>query len=165
MRVSQGLVAVLFSTLTSQEAPSGDRFAWHPLPALPGTGGDLLALAAGNGALLAARGDLFFMLESGAASWRQVSSRQRPSPLAAAVSADPVLFLLGGRDENGFLARAARLRWDGDALLWERLPDLPRPCARPGSALLGKTLYVIADEAPEPLRTFWALDLSSPQPR
>jgi SSS family transporter len=78
------------------------------------------------------------------------------------------LILAGGSDGQRHYATTFLLTKTGDGLVLKDLPNLPKPCAMSGAAVLGNTVYLaggqIAPDSTEALHTFWALDTSNDAP-
>ena len=110
--------------------------------------------------------------DGGAAYTWHTAELKLDGPLAygASLTTGDGIVCIGGRDATRCYATVFRLKWDNDEkqLTRERLPNLPEPCANHGAALVGDTVYVAGGQsttddkqaAQEPMRNFWALDLS-----
>ncbi len=107
-------------------------------------------------------------LRPGEREWTTVGQLPQPGPSAYGVSAPhgKALITVGGCDAERHYATGYRIRWSGEKLRVDRLPNLPRPSAYLAGARIGDTLYVAGgQETPTSttaLRGFWSLDLSKP---
>lgn len=103
-------------------------------------------------------------LRSRGAAWRE-SKLRMPRPLAYGVSLTTPdgLLCIGGGDSNRHYRGVFLLRMRDGELQRIDLPPTPRPVAFACGALVGQTVYVAggreSPEAPEALKTFWAIDL------
>jgi len=108
--------------------------------------------------------DTVFVLESKTGGWKVAG--QLPRPLAYGVSASfgDALVAVGGADTKQHYAETQLLRWNGEQLKIEPLPNLPQPLAYSCGVLLGTKLYISGGQpSPEmpPVKTLYRLDLKS----
>ncbi len=161
------------------------ELTWNELPPLPDDEG-FAGMFAGisHGTLIAAGGanfpekppwdggakvwyDTIYLLDAPDGSWRKAATKL-PSRLAYGISAtwNDAVICVGGDDGTRHFSDCFLMRMEGDDVIIEQLPSLPRPCAHAGGTLLGSTLYIAggidAPTATAAMHTFWALDLEDP---
>ncbi len=185
------LVRVVVSLATwmtaAMHAFSNDSLAWSKLPPLPDRQG-FAGTYAGvhNGALLVAGGanfpgkavweggtkvwyDAVFVLEKPDGAWKVAGRLPRPLGYGVSLSTRDGVVCIGGSDAQRHYAEVFVLRWEESVIQRAPLPTLPKSCANFCGAMLGNTIYVAGGiETPgstNTLKTFWALDLSSLEPR
>ncbi|MBI4559047.1 MAG: sodium/solute symporter [Candidatus Hydrogenedentes bacterium] len=178
------VILTAFRSVSAQaEEPARGYFAWDQLPALPlplreyfsGVVGDALVVAGGvyaddHGTEVVS--DSIYCLDPNRRQWQMVK-RDLPDSLVAsgaAATTTNMLICIGGRSQREFLRTVSAITFDGHRGTHVRsLPDLPNSCALAGAATLGSKIYVAgglsAPDAPEPLRSFWELDLNQSDPR
>ncbi|MBM4035455.1 MAG: sodium/solute symporter, partial [Planctomycetes bacterium] len=104
--------------------------------------------------------DTVFALEPGGKKWKGQGRLPRPLAYGASITWKDELVCIGGCDAERHYAETFVL--GGSAL-----PNLPKPCAMMGAALVGDTVYVAGGletpTATEAMKNFWALDLSAPK--
>lgn len=148
--------------LPDQPEPLSGRFAGVSHGALILAGGSAFKIPPYDGGKKLFS-DQIDVLASPAGPWIDGGKLERPLAQGIAVSVGDSLVCLGGGDLERSYASAVRLRWNGERLTRERLPDLPSPCAFGGAAAVGNTIYVAGGiattAATEALHTFWKLDL------
>lgn len=83
-----------------------------------------------------------------------------PVSFSTPLEHDEYVVLVGGLDEGRPSPRVSKLMWDGQAVSEIRLPDLPKPLAASGAAVVGSTLYVVGG-ATDPALTEGSEDLFS----
>lgn len=157
LRTAAGCLAALAMTASVR---STETLSWVSLPAIPdrlGFAGSYAGLSAG--ALLVGGGanfpdkmpwegglkvwyDRLFVLESGAAGWRDVAPLPKVAGYGASLSTPEGVLLIGGGDAKNNFTDVLRLRWDGKTVHFETLPALPVPLAMQCAALVGRTVYV-----------------------
>ncbi|MBN1344036.1 MAG: sodium/solute symporter [Phycisphaerae bacterium] len=156
---------------------------WGHLPDLPmplsgtmaGVSGDALIVAGGaNFPVPLFEGgtkvwyDAVHVLPSKTGTWRQAGKLDHSLAYAASVTTDHGVVCMGGSDGKRHYADVFMLTWRDGKLDRRPLPPLPRPCAYAAAAVLGETIYHAGgQETPEAtasMKTFWALDLSRPEP-
>ena len=107
--------------------------------------------------------DEISILEPGAAQWKTGFRLDAPLAYGVAVSDGKRMICIGGGDADEHSSRVFELRWRDGTITSVPLPDLPRPCAFMGGALLDDVVYVAGGmatpDATEGLRTFWSLNL------
>jgi len=165
--------------------PGAERLAnlaWTRLPDLPdslGVAGPFAGIS--GGALVVAGGanfpngfpweggrkvwhDAVYVLPDPAEPWRSVG--RLPRALAYGVSATTPrgVVCAGGGDADRNYDSVFLLKWAGDGVQVQNLPNLPRPCANACGDVMGERLYLAGGEettgATSALRTFWSLDLA-----
>jgi SSS family transporter len=172
----------------SENSNAGEKIAWQSLPELPRPLSGQFA-GVSNGALLVAGGtnfpvplfdggqkvwyDSVYVLESGQRQWKGGDGAglkiDHPLAYGGSVTTGDGVILIGGSDSARHYAEVFRLRYANGRIEKSNLPALPQPCAMMSAAMLGDTIYVAggqgAPTSTEALKTFWALDLSSPNPQ
>lgn len=104
------------------------------------------------------------VLRDPAGRWEKAGRLPRPNGYGVSLSTREGLLLIGGGDAQEHFRSVWRLRLEGGEARFDRLADLPRPCAFMAGVESGGVVYVAggierpADTAA--LGTFWALDLS-----
>ena len=160
-------------------------FDWEALPSLPvpltghfaGVHEGVLIVAGGANAdpLRSASNeiewyDAIYILESGAAEWREAGRLPSARAFGACVSTSDGVWLIGGSDGARHFSDMLRLRWrDGELELSVPSPlqnRTPVPIAMTSAAAIDDTVYVLggldAPGATQPTNHFWSLDLSRP---
>lgn len=160
---------------------------WRELPPLPTVLGVAGAFAGVTGDALVVGGganfpvgfpwqggtkvwhDAVYLLDSPNGTWRTLPPLPGPRAYGVSLTTDRGVLCLGGSDSQRHYAECYRLRWTGQTLEREALPDLPQPVANACGALVGTVAYVAGGEASPgataALNTLWALDLDAPLPR
>ncbi len=167
-------------------ASAEDFLSWAQLPDMPeplGVAGPFVGVS--NGALVVAGGahfetsplqggvklwiDRSYAFEPGSGNWREASPLPRPLAYGGAVSTANGMIWAGGSDSQQHYRDVYRVVFENGQLSYDPLPPLPRPAANLAATVLGDTVYLLGgQEAPnstEALKTFWALDLSAPDPQ
>ena len=164
-----------------------ESLIWDKLPSLPdihGFAGPFVG--SHNGALLVAGGanfpmkkpweggskvwyDTVFLLERADGKWKAAGKLPRPLGYGVSLSTKDGIVCIGGSDANRHYADVYLLRWESGELKTVVLPSLPKPCANFCGAMLGNTIFVAGGidtpSSTEALRTFWSLELESPNPQ
>ncbi len=156
-------LAVLgFAALSrAQAAPAmTSTLDWKPLPAIPDREGFAGSYAGSHrDALIVAGGanfpdkrpweggtkiwyDRVFVLEPGAASWREAGKLPAAGGYGVSINVPDGLLIIGGGDAKRNFDEVWLTRWDGKALSFTPWPRLPKPLAMAAGALVGRTLYV-----------------------
>ena len=164
-------------------AESVDRIEWEDLPSLPqamsgqfvGVHHEALIVAGGThwpkspfqGGTKAWLNGVY-VLERGAAQWREAPPLERAYAYGVAVSTEDGVVCIGGSDGQRHARSAFRLSWDNGSLRRDDLPDLPAPCAYAGAALMDNVVYVVggqeAVDSTTAMHALLALDLGAPEP-
>jgi N-acetylneuraminate epimerase len=166
---------------------SGLRFPlrWERWPALPvedGLSGGFSGVS--QGVLLYAGGtnfpglrpweggtkswyDAVYVLEPGRGRWAQAGHFGRRIGYGVSVSDGSGVVCVGGGDGESHTSGAVRIVWRARGIIFEKLPELPKPLAYACGALVGREVCVVGGiETPgssEALRSFYALDLEHPE--
>ena len=171
---------------TPKFEPMNSAFSWKQLPPIPDQEGFAGSFAGvSNGALLVAGGaniigqrwdnpiqkkwysSLFVLLEPDG-KWSGGFELPRPIGYGVSITSKHGLICAGGSDATRHFSEVFELQWQNGAVRTTQLPALPTSCAQACGALLGNTIYVAGGlETPtseQAMRTFWALDLTSPEP-
>jgi len=176
------ILMIAFAATAPASAKEGrNLFRWNDLPQLPGPRSGHLAGTSGDALLVGGGTDFpvslfdggekqwyseIFLLEPGGEDWRQVGNLPTPLGYGATVSTAEGIVCAGGSNGENHVRTCFRLRWENGRLKRENLPELPKPCALGGAAVLGSKVYFAGgQEAPdskEALRNFWVLDLQDP---
>lgn len=165
-----------------------DSFArpasWERLPAHP-SGIGVAGVLAGvhDGVLIAAGGanfpegppwaggkkvshDAIHVLRPGDAAWRPAGRLPEPRAYSAVLSLPDGLLVAGGENAETIFQDTLLLRWDGEAVVIERGPDLPAPVTSAVAAVLDGQVYVAGGYEAGPPRAsrgdFWRLDPTNP---
>ncbi|MEM8485101.1 MAG: sodium/solute symporter [Bacteroidota bacterium] len=165
---------------------SSDSLQWQQLTPLPDAFG-FAGVFAGvtHDALLVAGGANFpagsnfdghpkvwhnqiYLLPEPNGEWQTGFSLATPSAYGVSITWQNGVVCIGGGDANQHFNSVFLLEWDGNQIQQTDLPDLPGPMAFGAGVLLGETIYVAGGistpDATAAMHTFWALDLSKPQP-
>ncbi len=154
-----------------------------PTPLVWGMVALMLVLALGSAFLLrgAVRGDAPSSTalpqnagEEPLTRWQPGAALPEPAWGMAASAYDGRIYLFGGQEEGGLLART--LRYDPRTAAWERMAPKPTPVRRVSAALLGEKIYLpggemasgeITDvlEIYDPRQDAWTQGASLPAPR
>lgn len=154
---------------------------WKPFPAIPDREGFAGSFAGASGsALLVAGGanfpdkrpweggtkvwyDRVFVLEPGAAAWREAGRLPAVSGYGVSVALDDGLLLIGGGDAKRNFSEVWLARWDGRDVKFSAWPNLPKPLAMAAGARVGRTIFVAGGldrpDATQAQKLFFALDL------
>ncbi|MEX2015714.1 MAG: hypothetical protein WD873_03685, partial [Candidatus Hydrogenedentales bacterium] len=178
-----GMLALVAACLFSPAAePSG--LEWSTLPPLPVAVAGQFA-GVNNGALIVAGGasfsvppweggkkewhDAVWVLLRGDDAWRVGGILPHSLAYGASVSTPDGVIIAGGSDGARHFAHTWRLRWTGEAVAVDLLPDLPAPAAYCAGSLLNGVMYVIGGQtAPDSLsgsNAFYRLDRGATEPR
>jgi N-acetylneuraminic acid mutarotase len=164
-------------------SPAAPAWRWEMLPALPDRFG-FAGMYAGvsGGALIAAGGanfsarphteggkkvwhDRIFVLPALDASWREAGRLDRPSAYGVSATWRDAVVCAGGSDATTNFSTAWLMRWDGEKLTREALPDLPLPLNKANGAVVGDVFFVLGGqdtpEATHPVARMFSLDLSA----
>ena len=107
------------------------------------------------------------VLRDPAGKWEKAGRLPGPNGYGVSLTTMQGLLLIGGGDEREHFRSVWMLRLEGAEAQFDRLPDLPRPCAFMAGVESDGIVYVAggierpADTAA--LATFWALDLLQPE--
>jgi len=161
------------------QKPGKEIFTWRTLLDLPQAMSGHFA-GVSNGALIVTGGahfpvplfeggkkvwvDTVFVLRAGKDKWETALKLDRPLAYGATITTDDGIVCIGGGDSEGNYAEVFRLEWTDGRIHRTSLPDLPKPCAMCGAAMLERTIYVAGGQesptATAAMKDFWALDLS-----
>ncbi|MCZ6671772.1 MAG: sodium:solute symporter, partial [Verrucomicrobia bacterium] len=172
------LIVSLFSTSLMAE----DILKWTALPELPselgvagpftGVHGDVLIVAGGanfpepvwdNDKIWH---DTIYALPLSreGAQWTVAGKLPRPLAYGTGVSVEEGLLCFGGNDAELVYSDVFLLKWTGDAVVTESLPDLPEPLCYAAATRLGDYIYLAGGTTGLGLETaqknFWRLDWS-----
>lgn len=169
-------------TLSAEPGTRSEILTWKTLPDLPlaisghfaGTSNNVLIVAGGAHfpVPLFEGGEKtwvnsVFVLERGG-EWQAGRELDQPLAYGATITTEKGVVCVGGGDRMENCRSVFRLQWANGQIERFLLPDLPRPCAMLGAALLDETIYVAGGQdsptATAALRNFWAMDLSKPEP-
>ncbi|MCX6952496.1 MAG: sodium:solute symporter, partial [Verrucomicrobia bacterium] len=157
---------------------------WKQLPSIPDREGFAGSYAGvSRGALVVAGGanfpdkrpweggtkiwyDRVFVLEAGAAAWRDAGRLPAAGGYGVSVNVDDGVLLVGGGDAKRNFDEVWLARWDGKAVTFTAWPRLPKPLAMAAGALVGRVIYVAGGldrpDATQAQNAFFALDLDQP---
>lgn len=171
-------------SLLMSPIPALAESAWSRLPSLPDAEGFAGSFVGVSGETLLVAGgtnfpdkrpweggtkiwyDTVFALETPDGSWRKAGHLPKANGYGVSLSVPQGLLCVGG----GNLAENFRdvfvLRYENGQTASHPLPPLPRPCAFMAGVEMNGTVYVAGGietpSATEALKTFWALDLKTP---
>lgn len=101
--------------------------------------------------------------------WHTGYKLNRPLAYGVSVATDDSVVCIGGCDANRCYAEVFSLHWADGKIEQDCLPTMPKPCAFTSASRIGNTIYVAGGQtrptATAAMKNFWALDLSSPQPK
>ena len=180
------LVALGFLALPLHAAPPTMR--WSQLPPIPDAEGFAAPFAgASGGGLIVAGGanipenkwadvfvkkwyDSVFLFNPAKGRWTSTTFKL-PRTLGYGVSAtigDRVI-CVGGSDATQHYRDVFALRLQGESIVMDALPALPKPCANACGAAIGSTVFIAGgietSTSTTALPTFWSLDLAASEPR
>jgi N-acetylneuraminate epimerase len=111
--------------------------------------------------------DSVFVLPTPDGKWLTGFKLPRPLGYGVSVTTPKGVICAGGSNADGHYQDVFLLQWTGNDIKTKKLPSLPEPMANGCGAIVGHTFYVAGGtktpNATNALKTFWALDLSSPK--
>jgi N-acetylneuraminic acid mutarotase len=183
LNLSIFVIMISATACSSEKSLSSKWDSLSPIPDSVGFAGSFGGTS--NGALIVAGGanfpdggapwtgskkvwhDRIFALESPDAEWKMVG--RLPQPLGYGVSAEwkDNLIIAGGSGEEKHYADVIKVKFDGQSVTFDKLPDLPKPIANATGVVLGGKLYILGGtldhSSQETESNFWALDLEKPE--
>lgn len=109
--------------------------------------------------------DDIHVLVPGERFWRTAGRLPEPRAYAAVASIPAGVIVAGGENAAGVRADVMLLRWDGERVVADRLPDLPAPRTGAASVASGGRVFVAGGACPGTprvsARDFWCLDSAS----
>src|SRR3546814_762629 len=111
--------------------------------------------------------DAVYVLTSPDGEWEKAGPLPPPLAYGGSVSTSEGLLAFGGGDSARNYSDVFLLKWKDGTLRTEELPALPSPMAFGSGVQIGSKVYVAgglnAPDSPEPLNSFWVLDLAVPE--
>lgn len=180
LRLRSGFFALILPAMLPTPAVCV-HLDWKPLPPIPDREGFAGSYAGGSkDALLVAGGanfpdkrpweggtkiwyDCVFVLERGAAAWREAGKLPAAGGYGVSVQLDDGVLFIGGGDAKRNFSAVWLARWDGRAVSFVAWPALPKPLAMCAGARAGQMVYVAGGldrpDATVAQRVCFALDL------
>lgn len=169
--------ALLIMTLTA--TAKDDWTQLTPLPDAEGFAGSFAGVTGGQ--LIVAGGthfpdkrpweggtkvwfDTVYALAKPDGVWKKVGTLPQPNGYGVSITTEQGVFCAGGGNAQENFRSVFLLRLEGDKLITQPLPPLPKACAFMSGARLGSSIYIVGGieipTATQALNTLWTLDLA-----
>lgn len=110
--------------------------------------------------------DRAFILQDKNGVWKEIGAMPEPMGYGAVASYEDAIYVAGGSNESGHLAKVYKMELKGEYFQLEQLPDLPHTIANCTSVQVGKYWYILGGiESPDSqvaLNNCWRIDLDRP---